>query len=112
MVKMIPQDNLPKKNIAITIKTNYQAGMKPIYIAQLLKVSKQVVNYWIHHPIIEKIRRRTKLTRKEKNLIVRWAKDKPINLVSTKIFRGRVTINIKLKVSGKNRGDRNDGGRL
>ena len=84
MVKMIPQDNLPKKNIAITIKTNYQAGMKPIYIAQLLKVSKQVVNYWIHHPIIEKRRRRTKLTRKEKNLIVRWAKDKPINLVSAK----------------------------
>ena len=58
--------------------------MKPIYIAHLLKVSKQVVNYWIHHPIIEKRRRRTKLTRKEKNLIVRWAKDKPINLVSAK----------------------------
>ena len=58
--------------------------MKPIYIAQLLKVSKQVVNYWIHHPIIEKRRRRTKLTRKEKNLIVRWAEDKPINLVSAK----------------------------
>ena len=84
MVKMIPQDVLPKKSMAIIIKTNYQAGMKPRDIAALLKVSKQVVNYWIHHPIIEKRIRRTKLIRKEKNLLIKWAKDRPINLVSTR----------------------------
>ena len=53
---MIPQDALQKKSIAITIiyKTNYQTGRKHWDIASLLKVSKQVVNYWIHHPIINK----------------------------------------------------------
>ena len=45
MVKMISQNILPKKNIAITIKMNYQAGMKQRDIACLLKVSKQAVNY-------------------------------------------------------------------
>ena len=89
MVKMISQNILPKKNIAITIKTNYQAGMKQRDIACLLKVSKQVVNYWIHHPIIEKRKRRTKLIRKEKNIIIKWAKCKSINLVSARRIQRR-----------------------
>ena len=84
MVKMIPQDVLPKNSVAITIKKNYQAGMRPIDIALLLKIPKQVVNYWIHHPIIEKRKRRTKLTRKEKDLMIKWAKDRPINLASAR----------------------------
>ena len=36
------------------------------------------------HQIIGKRKRRAKLTSKEKNLIVRWTKDKSINLVSAK----------------------------
>ena len=63
--------------------------MKQRDIACLLKVSKQVVNYWIHHPIIEKRKRRTKLIRKEKNIIIKWAKDKPINLVSARRIQRR-----------------------
>ena len=62
--------------LAITIKTNYAAGMKPKEIA-LFQISKQRVNYWIHRPIKTR-KRRTKLTRKEINMIVKWAKDKPI----------------------------------
>ena len=97
MVKMIPQDVLPKKSMAITIKTNYQAGMKPRDIASLLKVSKQVVNYWIHHPIIEKRIRRTKLIRKEKNLLIKWAKDRPINLVSARKLQRKFNSLSKMK---------------
>ena len=46
-------------------------------IATLFKISKQRVNYWIHNPI-QKRKRRTKLSRKEINTIVKWARDKPI----------------------------------
>ena len=63
------------RNLAIAIKKNYEAGMKPIEIANLFKISKQHVNYWIHNPLKKRI---TKLTRKEINKIVKWAKDKPI----------------------------------
>ena len=63
--------------------------MKQRDIACLLKVSKQVVNYWIHHPIIEKRKRRTKLIRKEKNIIIKWTKDKPINIVSARRIQRR-----------------------
>ena len=86
-----------KKSMAITIKTNYQAGMKPRDIASLLKVSKQVVNYWIHHPIIEKRIRRTKLIRKEKNLLIKWAKDRPINLVSARKLQRKFNSLSKMK---------------
>ena len=73
MVKI--KDN--NHHLAIAIKKNYSAGMKAKDIAKLFKISKQRVNYWIHNSI--KIRkRRTKLTRNEINMLVKWAKDKPI----------------------------------
>ena len=46
MVKYAPN----KRNIAIEIKENYFAGMKPKEIAKLFQLSKQRVNYWIHTP--------------------------------------------------------------
>ena len=55
-------------HLAITIKVNYAAGMKPKEIASLFQISKQRVNYWIHRPIKTR-KRRTKLTRKEINMI-------------------------------------------
>ena len=97
MVKMNPQDYLLKKSMAINIKTNYQAGMKPRDISFLLKVSKQVVNYWIHNPIIEKRKRRTKLIRKEKSLLIKWAKERPINLVSARKIQRKFNSLLKRK---------------
>ena len=73
MVKYVPN----KRNLAIAIRENYSAGMKPKEIAKLFQISKQRVNYWIHTPVRQKIRR-GKLSRKEINMIVKWAKDKPI----------------------------------
>ena len=64
-------------HLAIAIKENFAHGMKPKEIADLFHLSKQRVNYWLHH-IIKKRKRRTKLNRREINLIVKWAKDKPI----------------------------------
>ena len=64
--------------LAIAIRKNYQAGMKPKEISNLFNISKQRVNYWIHHQIIKERKRRTKLTRNEINIIVKWAKDKAI----------------------------------
>ena len=74
MVKIRDKDH----RLAITIQENYLAGMKPKEIANLFKISKQRVNYWIHTPIKNKRKRRTKLTRNEINFIVKWARDKPI----------------------------------
>ena len=73
MVKI--KDN--NHHLAIAIKKNYSAGMKAKDIAKLFKISKQRVNYWIHNSIKTR-KRRTKLTRKEINILVKWAKDKPI----------------------------------
>ena len=70
--------------LAIAIKKNHEAGMKPGKIANLFKISKQRVNYWLHHPIIQKRKRRTKLNRKEINRIIKWARDRPIHLYSAK----------------------------
>ena len=70
--------------LAIAIKKNHEAGMKPGKIANLFKISKQRVNYWLHHPIIQKRKRRTKLNRNEINQIIKWARDKPIHLFSAK----------------------------
>lgn len=87
MVNKIPkekQKELPKQNIAITIQTDHKAGMKPTEIANLLGVSKQRVNYWIHHKLANKRKRRTKLTRNEKNYLIKWAKDRPLSLASAK----------------------------
>ena len=64
-------------HLAIAIKENYAHGMKAKEIANLFHLSKQRVNYWLHH-IVKKRKRRTKLNRREINMIVRWAKDKPI----------------------------------
>ena len=64
-------------HLAIAIQENFAHGMKPKEIADLFHLSKQRVNYWLHH-IIKKRKRRTKLNRREINLILKWAKDKPI----------------------------------
>ena len=56
---------------------NYKTGMKTKAIAVLFSITKQRVNYLLHHSIKKRIRR-TKLTRKEINKIVKWARDKPI----------------------------------
>ena len=63
--------------LAIAIKENFSHGMKPKDIAELFHLSKQRVNYWIHRSI-KKRKRRTKLNRNEINMIIKWAKDKPI----------------------------------
>ena len=59
--------------------------MKSREIVDLFHISKQLVNFWINH-FVKKRKRRTKLTRNKKNLIVKWANDKPImeNKVSDK----------------------------
>ena len=64
-------------DLAIAIQMNYKAGMKAKAIADLFKITKQRVNYWLHHSIKKRIRR-TKLTRNEIHKIVKWARDKPI----------------------------------
>ena len=73
-------------HLAIAIKKNYEAGMRQIDIAHLFNIDKQRVSYWIKTPIKKRIRR-TKLTRREINRIVKWARNKPI---------------IECKVSAKN----------
>ena len=44
--------------LAIDIKKNFEAGMKPRKISDLFKISKQRVNYWMHHDIIKKEKER------------------------------------------------------
>ena len=73
MVKI--KDN--NHHLAIAIKQDYQVGIIAKDIANLFNISKQRVNYWIHSSIKTR-KRRTKLTRKEINMLVKWAKDKPI----------------------------------
>lgn len=75
MVKKL--EKYKNHNLAIAIQMNFKAGMKAKAIAELFKISKQRVNYWLHNSIKKRVRR-TKLTRKEINKIVKWAKDKPI----------------------------------
>ena len=73
---------------AIVIKEYFSAGMKPKDIAKLFNLSKQRVNYMIHSSIRDQ-KRRSKLTRKGINIIVEWAKNKPImeKKVSEKIIQ-------------------------
>ena len=73
MVKIKDRNHL----LAIAIKENYIAGMKPRDISALFHLSKQRVNYWILREI-KKRKRRTKLNRREINMIIKWVKDKPI----------------------------------
>ena len=63
--------------LAISIKENYAAGMKAKDICKLFNISKQRVNYWIHRTL-RKRKRRSKLTRKEINMLIKWTKDKPV----------------------------------
>ena len=72
-------------HLPIAIKENYNAGMKPKEIVALFHISKKRVNYWIYRQI-KKRKRRLKFNRKEINIIVKWAKDKPLmeQKVSTK----------------------------
>ena len=64
-------------HLAIAIKENYSHRMKPKEIINLFHLSKQRVNYFIHH-LINNQKRRSKLNCKEINMIVKWVKDKPI----------------------------------
>ena len=64
-------------HLEIAIKENYIAGMKPKDIATLFHLSKQRVNYLVHREIKSR-KRRTKLNRREINMIIKWARDKPI----------------------------------
>ena len=110
MVKIKEKSN----HLAIAIKENYKAGMKPRDIAKLFKISKQRVNYWIHKPIAQR-KRRMKLTRREINIIVNWAKDKPImekkvsakniqmkfNRLSTKFKEGKKKKKISLSTANR-----------
>ena len=85
MVKYLP--NYSKNinhDLAITIQQNYAHGMKPKDISELFQISKQRTNYWLHHKVNKRRKRRTKLTRNEKLLLIKWAKDKPINLASAR----------------------------
>ena len=43
--------------------------MKTIDTAKIFKIPKQNVNYWLHHPIIVKRKRETKLIRPKINII-------------------------------------------
>ena len=96
MVKeYIPKNK--RNELAITIKKLSETGMKQINIAKLFNISKKKVNYFIHNPIILKRKRRTKLIRKEKNLLVRWARDKPINLWSAKKIQNKFNLLPKYK---------------
>ena len=74
---------------AIAIKKNYSASMKPIEITKLFNISPQKVNYWIHHPLTFHRQRRTKLTRNERNIIIKWAKNKPINTASARKIQNK-----------------------
>ena len=64
-------------HLATAIKENFAHGMKPKEIVDLFHLLKQKVNYLLHH-VINKRKMRTKLNRREINLIVKWAKDKHI----------------------------------
>ena len=57
---------------------SHEAGMKAT------DISRQRVNYWIHNKIIMPRKRRAKLTRNEKNIIIKWAKNKPTNIAGAK----------------------------
>ena len=84
MVKFFFRVKDSNHELAIAIKKNYEAGMRQKDIAKLFNLSKQRVNYWIHHDVQIKRKRREKLTRNERLFIIRWAKDKPINFASAK----------------------------
>jgi len=63
--------------------------MKPVQIAKLFDISAQKVNYWVHYPIITHKKRRMKLTRNERSIIIKWARNKPIIIASAKIIQNK-----------------------
>ena len=77
--------------------------MKVIDIAKLFKIPKQNVNYWLHYPVIIKRKRRTKLIRPEINIIIKWARDKPINLCSAKKVMNKFNLLSKKEKKRENR---------
>ena len=90
MVKCYPKKNKDsKRELAIAIRKNFEAGMKPRDISKLFNITKQRVNYCIHHSTNNKRRRRSRLSRNEKNILIKWDKDKPLNLASAKRLRNR-----------------------
>lgn len=101
MVKNVPKIKDKNHEFAIAIKKNYEAGMRPKDIAQLFNLSKQRVNYWIHHPIKKTKKRREKLTRNERLYLIKWAKDKPINLASAKKLQRKFNSLTKMKKENK-----------
>ena len=66
MVKLVPKVKISNKDTAIAIKRNFQVGMKRKDIAALFGVSKQKVNYWIHHSTNKRKTRRAKLNKWKK----------------------------------------------
>ena len=87
MAKFFSKIKDSKHHFAIAIKKNYEAGMRLKDIAKLFNLSKQRANYWLHHEVNTKRKRREKLTRNERSIILKWAKNKPINLASARKIR-------------------------
>ena len=82
MVKLIQK--YKNHELATAIRKNHEAGMKANKIAKLFGISPQRVNYWIHNEIKRPRKRRTKLTRNEKIMLIKWAKNKPTNIAGAK----------------------------
>ena len=82
MVKLIQK--YKNHELATAIRKNHEAGMKANKIAKLFGISAQSVNYWIHNEIKRPRKRRAKLTRNEKIMLIKWAKNKPIYIVGAK----------------------------
>ena len=92
MVKLKRFSN-ERKELVITIKKNYQIRMKAIDIAKLFQILKQNVNYWLHHPVIIKRKRRTKLIRRaEINIIIKCARDESINICYANKIRNKLDL--------------------
>ena len=102
MVKYRPREIKDSNHeLAIAIKKNYQSGMKPKNIAKLFHISKQRINYIIHHSKNNKKKRRSKLTRNEKMILIKWARDKPINIASARKLQKRFNSLPKSKKENK-----------
>ena len=69
MLKNVPKIKDTNHEFAISIKKNYESGMKPKDIAHLFNLSKQRVNYWIHHPL-QKKEKKGKINKERKNYFI------------------------------------------
>ena len=66
--------------------------MKANKIAKLFGVSPQRINYWIHNEIALTRKRRIKLTRNEKIMLIKWAKNNPTNIVGEKKIQMKLNL--------------------